>query len=46
MHREEIKQKEYTFFIKYTLEGSVEKDDSLFVVVNNLVKQIIDEKHL
>lgn len=46
MHREEIKQKEDTFFIKYTLEGSVEKNDSLFAVVNNLVKQIIDKKHL
>ena len=38
MHREEIKQREDTFFINYTLVGQVEKKDS--------VSAIVDEKHL
>jgi hypothetical protein len=46
MHREEIKQKETTFFINYTLVGEVEKKDSVSATVNNLVKRIVDEKHL
>lgn len=46
MHREEIKQKETTFFINYTLVGKVEKNESVSATVNNLVKRIVDEKHL
>lgn len=46
MHREEIKQREDTFFINYTLVGQVEKKDSVSAIANNLVKRIVDEKHL
>ncbi len=46
MHREEIKQREDTFFINYTLVGKVEKKDSVSAIANNLVKRIVDEKHL
>ena len=46
MHREEIKQREDTFFINYTLVGEVDKKNSVSATVNNLVKRIVDEKHL
>ena len=46
MHREEIKQREDTFFINYTLVGKVEKKNSVSAIANNLVKRIVDEKHL
>lgn len=46
MHREEIRQKETTFFINYTLVGKVEKKDLVSAIVNKLVKRIVEEKHL
>ena len=46
MHRKEIKQREDTFFINYTLVGKVDKKNSVSATVNNLLKRIVDEKHL